>query len=364
MSSYFSNNLRILLAKRETVSGVAEPLADVDFDARVWDPVVTPTVEVDDEASKYATGDHGECESIMGAQSAAIDFSVKMNSAPQNSLSRPAWFKFARACGCKVTEYQEDSAAVGYALQPKKTRDVSTMTIYVFDIPRSGGKAACYVFAGCMGNMTIGAEGVGKPWTANFSFTGKLKNIEEVEQSAIPALDLKDTAIAEKLLNYSLAFAPDGGNPQKISTFLLDTGNEISPLIDQADPTGYAYYSITKRSPRFSCNPLMNGSFEALFSAWKGGGTFPVALEPVQPENPAPEDSAGFKLFIPNAQQLTAAVASREGLVNWDLNLKALRNDGAEEKEDQEVTWELVIGEKTGMVKPGKKAVKKKAGSA
>lgn len=209
-----------------------------------------------------------------------------------------------------------------------------------------------------MGNMTIGAEGVGKPWVANFSFTGKLAEIKSVEDH--PSLNITDKTVAEKMLNYKLDFhglGLDTGKSQKISTFSLDIGNEISPLIDQADSTGYAYYSITKRSPRFSCNPLMNGSFKTLFDSWKDNKTFSVVMRS--------NDGKGFTLRIPKAQTLTSAVASREGLINWDLNLKALRNDIVLPEDNlnyQEVTWELIIGEKPDDVKLAAKA-KKSAGN-
>ena len=378
MSSYYSSNLRVLVGELETVKS-GEPMEipvmessenqktqklPTAFDVRIWNPTITPIIEADDEGSKYATGDHGEDESIMGAQSATIEFSVKMSSRDPAS-GYPAWWKFAQACGCEVKRYPNNeppATAVGYSLQPLKSRDVSTMTIFVYDIPRTGGKIARYKFSGCMGNMTIGAEGVGKPWTANFSFTGKLVGIDNAE--ATPELSIADKTVAEKMLNYELNFHGLGlraDRSQKISTFMLDVGNEISPLIDQADPTGYAYYAITKRSPRFSCDPLMNGSFETLFNAWKNNETFSVVMRQ--------KDGNGFTLRIPKAQQLTSAVASREGLINWDLNLKALRNNNDDTApEEQEVTWELIVGTKPDTPSraspPVKKAAKKAAKKA
>ena len=346
MSSFYSSNLRILVAKKETTNGTAIAFADSDFDVRIIDPVVTPIIEADDEASKYATGDHGEDASIMGAQSATIEFSVKMSSSAGSSLSKPSWWKFAEACGCYIKEYGIGNSIKGHALQPKKSQDISTMTIRVYDFPRgSTTPVARYTFTGCMGNMTIGAEGVGKPWVANFSFTGKLVDIAEpTANEIVPKLSIDDTAVAEKMLNYELFFReknntnPSANPSQKISSFQLDVGNEISPLIDQADPTGYAYYAITKRSPRFSCDPLMNSGFKDIYNDWKNETTFPVTL------CPASNSSAGFTLYLPKAQQLTAGIVSREGLVNWELNLKALRSSDGNLAGDAEVTWELLIG--------------------
>lgn len=349
MSSFYSNNLRVLVARKEETSGIPVTLTSADFDVRVRNPTVTATMEADDEASKYATGDHGEDVAVMGAQSASIEFSIKMSST--DGTTSPKWWKFAEACGCEIKTYENSSStAIGKALQPRKVKDVSTMTINIYDIPRNfSSEAICYTFAGCMGNMTIGAEGVGKPWTANFSFTGKLVGMVGVQLDQVPELSIDDNVVAEKMLNYEMEFGTD---PKKISTFQIDVGNEISPLLDQSDPTGYAYYSITKRSPRFSCNPLIDGNFDAdskliSYSNWKNETTFPVTLK-------SKVTGSGFTLYLPKTQQLTAGIANREGLVNWDLNLKALRRTAAEitsqadgmTGEDQEVTWELLLGKR------------------
>lgn len=352
MSSYFSNNLRILVAKIEGTPGGGQTITPVDFDVRVRNPVVTPTIEVDDEASKYASGDHGEDESIMGAQSASIEFQVKMStceiSATMDEGDCPPWWKFAEACGCKKVLYRNSTSVIGCALQPRKEYDLKTMTICIYDFPRNydsstSAQALQYTFEGCMGKMTIGAEGVGKPWTASFSFTGKLKNIEMVDKSDVPGITIEDGTIAEKMINYQLKF---GSEFKKISTFKLDTGNEVSPLIDQSDPTGYAYYSITKRSPRFSCNPLADSTFVDTFQRWKNEQTFPIELKSTNADS-------GFTLYVPKSQQISGGLANREGLINMDLNFKALRRradeisgDGMTSSTDQEVTWELLVGKR------------------
>lgn len=110
MSSFYSNNLRVLVARKEQSSGIPENLTSVDFDVRVRNPTVTATIEADDEASKYATGDHGEDVAVMGAQSASIEFSVKMSST--NGTTSPKWWKFAEACGCEIKTYENGSSAV------------------------------------------------------------------------------------------------------------------------------------------------------------------------------------------------------------------------------------------------------------
>lgn len=130
MSSFYSNNLRVLVARKEETSGIPVTLTSADFDVRVRNPTVTATMEADDEASKYATGDHGEDVAVMGAQSASIEFSIKMSST--DGTTSPKWWKFAEACGCEIKTYENGSSAViGKALQYCRNRSlIMSKTVY------------------------------------------------------------------------------------------------------------------------------------------------------------------------------------------------------------------------------------------
>ena len=336
--SYFLHPLRILVGKLETTAGTMETLADSDFDVRIRNPEVTATVELDDEASKWARGDHAEDEVVTGSQSGQITFSIRMTHGATIS-AEPGWWKFAKGCGCLPVVY----GTSGIGLQPRKQYDEKTMTLWIFDVKRGGTAptAVCYKFAGCMGNMVMTAEAVGKPWVANFTFTGKLTDVDmAIANADIMEKIISDTSCAEKFINNDALI---GSHSEKVSTFSLDIGNEIQPVIDQSELTGFAYHSITTRKPRLSMNPLMDSSHDV----W-GDMVYGVTGCPAYYQTMVGSTGARYSLHVPKGQIMSAGLANREGLVNWDLNIKCLGNGVTGSVQvaalDSEVTWELLKG--------------------
>jgi hypothetical protein len=297
---------------------------------------------VDDEASKYANGHHGEDEVVMGAQSAQVSFSVRMTCSAAVD-SEPKWWKFAKGCGLEAVAW----ASAGIGLYPRKAYDEQTLTIWVYDIQRGATPTAvCYKMSGCMGNMVIGADGVGKPWVANFTFTGKMEDIDmNIANADILELISPDTTCSDKMLNNTLLV---GSTAINTSTFSFDPGNEIQPQINQAEATGYDYFAITSRKPRLSINPLMQANRDVwgdLTSGLTGcPGTYELMLGDTGLDNK-------YTLRIPKAQPISASLADREGLVNWDQNWKCLTNGttGALADADltEEDTFELLQGSRS-----------------
>ena len=340
--AYFLYPLRILVGKLETTPGTMETLTDADFDIRIRNPEVTPTIELDDEASRWARGDHAEDDVITGAQSGQITFSVRMTKGTTSNTA-PSWWKFANGCGLQSVNY----TGKGYALQPRKAYDETTMTLWVMDIKRGANPTAiAYKFAGGMGNMVMTADGVGKPWMANFTFTGKLSSIATITNADILEKIIADTACAEKFINNDALL---GIHSHKISSFSLDIGNEISPVIDQSDPSGYAFYGVTGRKPRLTMNPLMDSShmiYNDIINGTTGCPTFYAGMV-----GSTGSDASHFSLHIPKAQIITANMGNREGLVSQELTIKCLGNGwtgAVSDKDlDPEVTWELLQGKRS-----------------
>jgi hypothetical protein len=321
-------DLRIAVVKLESTPGTAETLADADHNVRLFGIECAPIFEIDDENSKFATGDHGEDESIVGAQSGTISFSCKL--AYGGAVTTlPNWFKLFKACGYEEMTY----TSTGVGLQPISGKDCITATIGVYDINRCSTPAAvCYLFSGCSGTVEFGCEGIGKPLVAKFTFTGKLVSIADVANGDIPVLTSPDTELAEKLLNTTVTF---GGTAQKISSFNLTAGNEIQPVIDQSENTGYLAYGIATRKPRFSMNPLVQlVATDNVYSKILNETTGAIALE-----------LQNIKINIPVAQLISTTLANREGLVNWDQNYKCLRNGSSSSDLYDEATHDILIGE-------------------
>jgi hypothetical protein len=319
-----------------------ETLTSADFDVRVRNPEVTTTVEVDDEASKWASGNHGEDSVVTGSQMGQITFTTRLTRGA-TVTTQPSWFKFAQGCGCLPILY----AGKGYGLQPRKQYDEKTMTLWVFDVKRGPTPTAvCYKFAGCMGNMTIAAAGVGKPWMVTFTFTGKLAQVDmNVANGSILQSIIAESTCSEKFLQSDVYI---GSHAEKVSQFQLDVGNEISPVIDQKDPTGFSLYGITNRKPRLTLNPLMDSTHDVYADVANGVTGCPTQYACMV----GTTGIAGHvSLHVPAGQIMTAGLANREGLVGWDVNIKCLANGvtGAVASGDlePEVTWELLQGSRS-----------------
>lgn len=340
MAGNYKINLRFLVGKIESTPGTMETLTSSDFDVKVRNPEVSPIIEPDDEASKYANGNHGEDEVVMGAQSGTITFTIRMSDAGDNT-TEPKYWKFAKGCGAKEVAY----GGTGVALQPLAENDEKTMTIWVYDLESgtSTPLGLVYQFAGCIGDWNFGPEGIGQPWMASFTFTGKLVDILDVANANLPEIGAIDTVHPDKYLNSTMTI---GGVNQCTTTFSLAAGNEVTPLICQNEVTGYKYFQITRRAPRFSCDPqLQSVATEDVWGKMVSGLTGAITSEEIV------VTGNQHTLTIPKAQQIQANVANRENIINWDANFKCLANGvtGAVADADlpPEATWELLIGSRS-----------------
>lgn len=314
--SYFSENLTILVAKVETTPGTMESLTAADFDAKVFNPTVTMTVEPDDEAAKYANGNHGEDVSVMGIQHGTIAFSIKMARAESAIDAAPTWAKFAFGAGLVEHTY----TGTGWALQPLKSGDEKTLTIWVYKLQRGASpRATVFKYAGCMGTLSVGGDGTGKPMMLNFSFSGKLVDVT-FDESTVPEINSVDDVCYERMMGTT--FTIDGVERQ-VETASLDTGNEISMLKDMTEDTGISFFGITKRSPRFTINPLMinyTGTSVTDYDYYYGSTTGCPATPSIVWE------TQNFSIKMPKCQLTALAAGNRDGLASFDQTWRVLGN--------------------------------------
>jgi len=349
MSNNYSTNLRVLIGKLESTPGSAETVTAADFDVRVRNPELSITVEQDDEASKWARGDHGEDESITGAQYATVTFMIKAATAT-SVTAEPKWWKFAKACGLNSAAW----AASGYGLTPRMSKDEQTITLYYYNVQRGANKNGILtVLAGCMGNMVLSAESIGKPWIATFTFTGKIVSSGTDIISAIPNPYGLDASCADRFLMDTVYIE---GLPQKVSAFSLDLGNEISPVYDQSDTSGISHYGIISRKPRLSLNPLMkqcasftgvvgDNAYARLFAGATGcPTTFAMHIGETG-------QSLKYKIMVPKAQLISSGNAAREGLEAYEQNFRLLANGVTGSVSDgnltTETTFEILSGDRS-----------------
>ena len=114
-------------------------------------------------------------------------------------------------------------------------------------------------------------------------------------------------------------------------------GNDIQPVIDQSDATGYSHFAIAARRPRLTINPLMRlVATDPIYTKWKQGteGTCSIA---------SASSSPNLTLHVPVGQILNAPVGNREGLLSWEsLSIKCNRNGSTSSDIADEAGWQLL----------------------
>jgi hypothetical protein len=331
-SKSFVSNLRCVVCKEEVTPGTAIAMADADFNTRIYAPEITLELPVDDENSKFGTGDHGEDESIPGTRSASVKLSTKISWGGAVA-TEPAWWKLLKGCGLVKKTY----TTTGIAVQPKAAGDDTTLTMWVIDIIRGAAPSAiAYKLAGCMGDGSIFCDGIGKPWMLETTFKGKLTAIAPITAGADQfVLTGADTNLPETLCGNAVTMS---AKTKKITSFKLAFGNDVQPQYNQGDASCIDFYGIVSRRPRLTMNPLM--------VTMSGDTDSHDPLTDFQAVTTGTGSIVGthHTLNIPRHQILTMAQAVREGLVGWDMNYKLLRNGSADAVLDAEVTWELLQG--------------------
>lgn len=342
MAGYLSQNLRFLIGKVESSAGTLATITGADFDCRVFDPQISLTVETDEAGTHVASGHHGETPMTTGIQTAQITFSIRC--AWSGAVAtEPDWSKFLKGCGAKNVAYT--TTGIGY--QPLKDNDAATLSFFFYDCQTGANPSAVlYKVKGAMGNCVVGASGVGKPWIASFTFSGVVDSIIDVATAAIPIAMGMDTTCSDKMLS-NIAYV--GTVAEKISSFSLDFGNTVTPVFDQSSSAGVAYYMITDRKPRLSMNPLAQlvatrDVFGQLSSGLTGcPSTFRIGIGDTGLDNK-------FWIQAPKAQLISAAVATREGLVSWDQNYLLAANGETGALADSvfapETTFEILQGKR------------------
>lgn len=301
----FVSKLKSIATKQESVIGVAETLTTADNNIRMWDLGVTADVSMDQSPSKPATGDFGNDYSIPGPMSSKITFNTKYWS---DGATEAAWTKLIKACGCGVT-----SAVGGYEIYPTVSAINNTLSIGIYDKSSvTTDTALKYEIVGAVGNLTIKADGVGKPYTMGWEFTGGLNDIADINTSAIPAFSAVSTVVPDRFLNGYISI---GSYSACVSTFEFNIGNTITPVECQNSVNGYSQFLITEQNPTITINPLIVKN--ATYDVWAdllAGTTKQIIIETAQ-----------FKLTLPRCQVTQFGIGDRSGIVETPLTISVLR---------------------------------------
>jgi hypothetical protein len=336
MTVHLGKKLEWLAGKLEATPGTYETVAAADFDVRIFNLEVSPLeIDMDDEGAKDATGNHAETIALAGAKSASINFSVRCNWGGAVA-TEPKWWKFAKACGAGSKVY----TTAGVSLVGRTQYDGVTIS-FVYGVTELGGAApvtTLYKFKGCMGDMTIGADGIGKPWMAKFAFKGALSAV--IDGTAL-VLTAPDASGSEMFALNTIAI---NSVAKRCSKFSFSTGNDIQPIIDQLDGSGYLHYAVVGRKPRISIDPLaVKQATQDIHAVVTAETTYPIAIA-------TSAATPHFTLSGISCQLMPPKMVAREGLMAWDSTYRCLANGvtGAliEATLTVEDTWELLQGAK------------------
>jgi hypothetical protein len=302
---------RVLVGKLETTMGTAIAIASADFDARVRGIATTPELGLDDEASKYATGDFMEDESVGTTEGANLSFMCKVAPSGTPATVEPKWWKFLKACGMTEKAY----TTKGVALQDSSVSDVRTMTFIGIDIERGAAPVGVAdTFSGCMGNCVISAESAGAVLQANFDFSGKYAGEVDLANGDLLALTSPDTTIAETFKNITCTVG--GTSTFCIRSFSVDLGNGRSNELCASQATAILYNKIDSRAPRLNIKMALPAvSAYGALAKWKAETVATISIV-----------VGAYTFAFPRAQIINFAKVDGSGTIDYDITFKLLRN--------------------------------------
>ena len=272
----FKKNTRIGVIKKEvagTEGTVPSPaFVAADYDVRMRELELSSlTVEMDDEASKFATGDHTMDEAIPGIKKAEISFKIKMAPGELDTTvtanSKLAYQKVFETAGL-IGSYAGDLVTPGvYSFVPGMAADTTTATVAIVDIESGvSPKGIEYKIAGAMSTLEIGCEGTGKPFTATLKYQGKVESVEQLE--TVPVYSDVDgmQTLGDKFLGTDIRITPvnvNTGLPEGTpidfcsNSFTADSGISLASIECQKDASGIQSETVTARNPSVKINPRL-----------------------------------------------------------------------------------------------------------
>lgn len=322
VNNYIVDNKPVVLCP-----GVEMALQSTDFDCRFKTVTHTPKIDFDDESSRFATGDEGRDLSIAGARSGEINLTEKFSigSTDPYGINPPKWDKAMISCGHVRNKY---GSGIGYEYIPSIYANERTATIWIFAREDSVSQnGMIWRYCGCHGSYSVGASKVGDVIMNTFKFNGAYVATAQIASKYFRVLTSPDTTIPEIMINNTVtvpAIVDDTITTKnvQISSWSLDSATTLNPLIDQGTTTGYSHFVGNDRDPKLTINPYHTSkNLDDLDTLVSTQVTGTCTIETNQ-----------TTFEICNGQTLNPAIASREGYINTNRTIRALRNnlgDGA-----------------------------------
>ncbi len=351
----FKTISRALYTKVEATPGTAADPLDrgnayanpEPIKVRVRELDVTIDPQVDDENSKYLTGDFTGDESIIGKIPGTVNYNIKfapgqfrkdaLDAANEHGLN---YSEFLEGSGLNQILITDDSVAQElysypnkYFFFPSVLASDNTLSQTVVD-KNANGVGIGYDITGSINNMTLSADGVGAPFKMQFEGAGGVNDVYEI--SAIDMAKIKfDGAnvmrtVASKFLKTIIRITDLAtGVPIEVcvNKLELSSGAGLSEVECQAAASGILYNTITSMEPRLNINPELKSLSDFDFFKALTNETF-YKIEIIAQDTNAADGSAfePIKVVIPRAQMLSAPISDDNGFLRNDITFRPLGN--------------------------------------
>lgn len=304
--------------KIETNAGTAETLADANFNVLAENLKIK--VMIKENQRKYAVGDPYAFQSVMGAQSAEISFSVHVQGSGSTSVD-PYHFTLLQAAGFTIPTATTLFRAAVLQL-PNKT---ATMEVQQKENAATSIRGKKYKVKGAAATKCVEHyDGAGQLQRIDFTFLGALVSVTDLGAGGnnVPVLTA-DLTVPPAVLAITSKF---GSLTLPTNAVTIDYGLKGALVEYPPDATGYSYTVISDLDPIVNLKVLIQleatlGVYAALTSATPTLAQFQTTVGTGTDE---------LEIFIPNAQIVKGLdLEARDGIDEQPLMLRAIRNTTA-----------------------------------
>lgn len=307
---------KLLVLKLETTSGTAIAMTNSDADIKFAPDSITLDASIDEYVQEVASGRHSIGPSTMGSRMGTVS-AVAPLLLPATAGTAPKIGKAFKSCGWLETTVAETFVAYTPNAGYDEGNGV-TATIAVYFIPTTGD-ALIATFKGCLGEVEIGLDKWGNPFTAKFDWTGAFVG---VTYGSALALTSPDTGYAPALKGTAVTV---GGTAIQTNKLLLKAGNSIV-MDPAADATGYKAAVITRRQPTWAMDRKMIAS-DGVYTNWAAGTQVALSAETDV------VNSQKIQLTAPagSLQGDGVKFADRDNINAWDMTFRLGEASGNDE---------------------------------
>jgi len=305
--------------KKEDPLGTAATLADADFKFLVENLKIK--LKSNENQRKYAVGDPYAFQSVMGAFSAEISFSVHTQGSGAAGVD-PVHFTLMECAG--FTTLTPVTAYRGQSLQlPNGT---ATIEVQQKENAASSIRGKKYKVKGAAASKcTEHYDGAGQLQRIDFTFLGALVSVTDLTAGSnnVPVLTA-DVGVPPAALSITSTWTPSGGSAYSLpcNGFTIDYGLKTGLIEYPVDATGYAYAVISDLDPVVNLKVLVQ--LEATLSIYANLSGSPVLGSLLTTIGSSVNQ---IQIVVPNAQIVKGLdLEVRSGVDEQPLMFRAIRN--------------------------------------